>query len=359
MKKTINGLCKIRSREQLKDSPKKKVITRKTGNYLKYRLATQVGFALLCVWIGIEFHYFVMYLQTGGIQGSTYRPPGVEGFLPIGSLMSLYYFILSGELHPAHPAGVFIFGAILAVSLIFGKSFCSWICPVGLLSESIGDFSEKILKKRLSIPRSLDYPLRGLKYLLLGFFVYVIFTMSAESLRTFLDSPYNQIADIKMYYFFAEISSLSLIVIGVLLILSFILPHFWCRYLCPYGALLGIFSLASPQKITRNPVSCIECGRCAKACPQRIKVDKAKTVISDECTTCMSCVDSCPVADTLFLRLAVTKREIPFRTVAIGLIVIYFAIVGIGAITGNWGNDIPIDRYLEHHRNLHLYDHPR
>ena len=209
------------------------------------------------------------------------------------------------------------------------------------------------------MPKFLDYPLRGLKYLLLGFFVYVIFTMTADSLRTFLESPYNQIADIKMYYFFADISSLSLVVIGVLFLLSFLFPHFWCRYLCPYGALLGIFSLASPQKIHRNLDSCIDCGRCAKTCPHRIKVDKVKTVISDECTTCMSCVDSCPAADTLYLKSAITRKRISFRAVAIVLAALYFAIVGIGIISGNWGNDIPIEKYLEYHKNIHIYDHPR
>jgi len=95
------------------------------------RLWVQVGFAALCVRIGIEFHYFVKYLETGGISGSSYRPPGVEGFLPISSLMSLYHFFLSGDVHSAHPAGLFILLVVLIVSSVFGKSFCSWICPIG------------------------------------------------------------------------------------------------------------------------------------------------------------------------------------------------------------------------------------
>ena len=70
-----------------------------------------------------------------------------------------------------------------------------------------------------------------------------------------------------MYYFFAEITPFALTVIVGLVLLSIPIRGFWCRYLCPYGALLGILSLLSPQKIKRNPTTCIDCGKCAKVCP--------------------------------------------------------------------------------------------
>ena len=273
----------------------------------KYRLYVQLFFAIIVLWIGVEFYLFTTFLESGGNSTFYERPPGVEAFLPISSMMSLYYFFLSGNIHPAHPAGLVIFIAILAISFVFGKSFCSWVCPIGFISESLGDFGEKIqkklFKKRIQMPKVLDYPLRSLKYLLLGFFVNAIFlSMTAVALKYFLDSPYNIISDVKMYYFFANISQFSLIVIAVLMLLSIVFRNFWCRYLCPYGALLGIFSLLSPLKIKRNKESCIDCNLCAKACPSFIKVDKVSTVISDECSTCMSCVDACPVKNTLELK---------------------------------------------------------
>ena len=164
--------------------------------------------------------------------------------------MSFYLFITTGEIHSAHPAGFFIFLSIVLMSLTFGKSFCSWFCPIGFISELVGDFGEKIFKKRLKLPKWLDYPLRSLKYILLGFLAYsVIFLMSNLALKAFLDSPYNQVSDVKMYYFFANISQTALIVIGALFVLSIVIRNFWCRFLCPYGALLGIFSLLSPNKI--------------------------------------------------------------------------------------------------------------
>ncbi|MCF8432071.1 MAG: 4Fe-4S binding protein, partial [Melioribacteraceae bacterium] len=261
-----------------------------------YRSITQILFILICIWIGIEFYLFTKFIESPGSAVFVERPPGAEAFLPISALMSVYYFIQTGIIHDAHPAGFFILIAVIAVSLVFGKSFCSWICPIGTLSEYIADFGDKIQKKLFKkvyrLPRWLDYPLRSLKYLLLGFFVYsIFFTMSTIALRMFLDSPYNLVADVKMWYFFADISKTSLIVISVLFFLSIFIRNFWCRFLCPYGALLGIFSLLSPQKITRDPISCIDCALCAKACPSNIKVDKVKTVFSDECSTCMSCVD--------------------------------------------------------------------
>lgn len=331
----------------------------RSGSLQKYRLIIQIAFALLCIWIGIEFYFFVRYLESGGSAVFISRPPGVEGFLPISSLMSLYFFFLTGEIHHAHPAGLFILVAILLISLVFGKAFCSWLCPIGFISEVLGDLGDKIFRRRLRIPKILDWPLRMIKYLLLGFFVYVIFfTMSSVALRMFLDSPYNLTADIKMYYFFAEITPFALTVILALVLLSIPFRGFWCRYLCPYGALLGLLSLASPQKIKRNSASCIDCSKCTTVCPSFIKVDKIKTVWSDECTSCMACVDSCPVANTLEVRSAITRRVVPKRLVAIVTVGLFVVITGTAMMMGYWQNSITPEEYLRHHQLVKFYGHP-
>lgn len=343
---------------------KKKINRNTSPSIQKYRFLVQTIFALLVIWIGVEFYFFVGYLESGGTEQFYERPPGVEGFLPISALMSLYYFVLSGVIHGVHPAGFFILLGIIAMSFVFGKSFCSWACPVGFLSELIGDFGDKVLlklfKRKIRMPKVLDYPLRSLKYLLLGFFVYsIFFTMTELALKYFLDSSYNIIADVKMYYFFADISRLSLIVLASLFVLSVFFRNFWCRYFCPYGALLGIVSLLSPAKIKRNAVSCIDCGLCAKACPSAIKVDKVTTVISDECSTCLSCVDACPVADTLELKTVVGNKRVSKKTVAFGVIIIYIIIIGLGIVSGNWHNKISKDKYLEAYKEINAIGHPR
>ncbi|MFH1686715.1 MAG: 4Fe-4S binding protein [bacterium] len=325
----------------------------------KIRLAVQIAFAGLCLWIGVEFHQFVKYLESGGQLEAVTRPPGVDGFLPISSLMSFYHWIISGEIHWAHPAGFFILAAVILMSWILGKSFCSWLCPVGFLSELLGDVGRKLFRRQLSLPRWLDYPLRSLKYLLLAFFVYsIFFLMTPAALRAFLDSPYNQVADVKMYYFFAEISRFSLMVVAALFLLSILVRNFWCRYLCPYGALLGIVSLLSPNRIVRNKDSCIDCAKCAKVCPSLIKVDQVDRVISDECTTCMQCVDSCPVSDTLYFQASIKQTRLTARWVAAGVVAIFVLITGLGMLTGNWQSGLSSRQYLQHQQYLRNYGHP-
>ena len=328
----------------------------------KLRFTVQSLFVLLCIWIGIEFYQFITYLESNGTTTFHQRPPGAEGFLPISAMMSVVYFFRTGQIQDVHPAGFFIFIAIVGMSFVFGKSFCGWMCPVGFLSELVGDFGEKIWKKlfkrRIKLHKFIDFPLRMVKYLLLAFFVFAVFSMTETALAYFLSGPYNISADIKMWYFFAHISKFSLIVIGVLFVLSIFIRSFWCRYLCSYGALLGLISFLSPNKIKRNPVSCIDCGLCAKACPSFIKVDKVLTVRSDECTSCLSCVDACPVADTLEVQSVFGEKKVPKKIIAFGVVLIFISVTGIAMITGHWHNNVTKEEYIMIHQNLDAIGHP-
>jgi len=324
------------------------------------RRLVQGAFILLCLWIGAEFWLFVRWGFSGGTASYVPRPPGVEGFLPLSALMSLWHWSQSGSLNTIHPAAVFILLAILAVGLLLKKGFCSWLCPVGTFSEALWRLGLRLFGRNPALPRWLDLPLRGLKYLLLAFFLWAIFGMSEAQLSYFLHSPYNRMADVKMYLFFARISGTALIVMLILGALSVVLQNPWCRYLCPYGALLGFLSLMSPLKITRRASTCIDCKQCTRVCPARLPVHQVRRVRSDECTGCYACVAACPVKDTLVMG-APGNRAVPAPVYAALLAGLFIAITGAAMLAGRWQNSLTPEEYLRRFPQLDgpVYDHGR
>ena len=323
------------------------------------RLAVQLAFVALCVWIGIEFHYFVEWGRSGGARPFVERPPGVEGFLPISALISLKHWLVTGTVNRIHPAALFILLAIVLISIGAKKAFCSFLCPVGTLSEYLWRLGRAAFGKNLTVPRWLDYPLRSLKYLLLLFFVWAIQKMDGPSLAAFVGSPYNKVADIKMYLFFAELSALALKVLVGLAVLSLFVKNPWCRFLCPYGALLGIVGWLSPLKITRTARTCIDCQLCTRACPSDIRVHEAKRVWSDECTSCLECVAVCPVKDTLEVRAR--GRRVSPRAVTAIVAGVFLGVTGLAMATGHWQNAISREEYLMRFQRLDwpMYQHAR
>ncbi len=339
----------------------KRVLRRLKEDSQFLRSTIQITFVLLCIWIGIEYYLFMQWGTTGGQSEFSQRPPGAEGFLPISALMSLKYWVLTGIINDVHPAGLFIFLAILATGVFLKKAFCGWLCPVGTLSESLWMLGRKLFGKNITITRWLDYPLRAVKYLLLFFFVYSIWQMDVPDLKAFIYSPYNKMADVKMYQFFAEITSFALWTLIILMAFSLFIKNFWCRYLCPYGALLGALSWFSPMKITRNKSTCIDCELCTKACPSDIKVHKVGKVWSDECMNCLACVEVCPVKETLDIRLGLTKTLIPNWVFGVLVAGVFVAITGLAMIAGHWQNGISREEYLKRFPQIEtpLYQHNR
>jgi len=331
---------------------------RQDSQFLRH--VVQAAFVMLCLWIGVEFWLFTRWGLSGGAETYVPRPPGAEGFLPISALMSLWHWFLSGTLNTIHPASVFILVAILAIGLFLKKGFCSWLCPVGTLSEALWRLGRRLFGRNPALPRWLDIPFRGLKYFFLAFFLWAIFGMSEQQLAFFLHSPYNRMADVKMYLFFARISGTGLIVLAILGALSVVLQNPWCRYLCPYGALLGFISLLSPLKITRRASTCVDCGKCTRVCPARIKVHQVQRVRSDECTGCYSCVAACPVKDTLTMA-APQARTVPAPVYAALLVGLFVAITGAAMLAGRWHSSITREEYLRRlpQMDTPLYDHGR
>ncbi|GAB4253300.1 MAG: 4Fe-4S binding protein [Acidobacteriota bacterium] len=330
---------------------------RKPEPWQNWRSGVQLFFLLLNVWIGVQFFLWVRYWEAGGQAWWVPRPPGVEGWLPIASLMNLKRFLLTGEMPDIHPAGVWLIGLFLLLSLVLPKSFCSWICPVGLVSEALAEFGRILFGRNFRLPRWLDVPLRSLKYLLLGLFLYAIGSMSVAAIAGFLDGPYGIVADVKMLDFFRRPSLTTVVVVLALVVVSILTQHFWCRYLCPYGALIGLVGLLSPVRVRRDPETCIDCGRCSRACPSFLDPAHKKRVWSPECSSCARCVGSCPVEGALELG---GPRGLRWRPAWVaGLILGLFLGVYVAARwTGTWETHLPDAVYGELVPRAEQFSHP-
>jgi NAD-dependent dihydropyrimidine dehydrogenase PreA subunit len=316
------------------------------------RHLAQAGFLATVLLVGWEFVRWVHGIEAGHVVGA--RPPGVEGFLPIAALLSLRHLFSTGEVHPVHPAGLVILLLVLATGLLAKKAFCSWVCPVGTLSEMLAGLSRRLFRRTLALPRCLDLPLRSLKYLLLAFFVHaVFFQMDPLAVADFLDSPYNRVADVKMLHFFERLSPFAWKVLLALVGLSVVVPYSWCRYLCPYGALLGALSLLSPLKVTRHAASCIDCNLCTKACPSRLPVARLARVRSDECFGCLSCVAACPVTRALRVETpAPWRRAVRPAVFAVLVAGLFVGGILLARAQGAWRNSITDEEYAQRIRAI-------
>jgi polyferredoxin len=163
-------------------------------------------------------------------------------------------------------------------------------------------------------------------------------------------------ADAKMLLFFEHLSTFAAAVLAALALLSVVVKHFWCRYLCPYGALLGLASLASPQRVVRDPATCNDCRACARACPVEIPVHARSSVWTAECTGCMSCVSACTVPDCLTTTRRGKKGLAPWVVPASALAA-FLAVWAIARATGHWQTALPPDVLARVYRLAPLLSH--
>ena len=318
--------------------------------YIRFlRYAVQFGFLALTIFIGYRFYQFVLHFEAVG-RPFVERPPSVDGFLPIGGLMAFKFFLLTGIVEPMHPSGFIMFAAILGVSLVMKKGFCGWICPIGTLSQYVWTAGEKLFGRNFRIGPFTDISLRSIKYVLLGLFLFLIgIAMPPNMMALFFIADYYKIVDVRMLKFFTEMTMLTMGVLIALGALSLLYKNFWCRYLCPYGALLGLLSRFSPFKVRRNEEKCVHCHACTKNCPALIDVEKKETVKSEECFGCLTCVSRCPAEGALDLTAGAGKkvRVIQPWLFPVLLIALFYLVIGIGMATDNWHSKIPYEDYRQ------------
>ena len=240
----------------------------------------------------------------------------VDLFLRIDPLIAVTSFLASRDLY----APLLLSFIVVAASLFFGRFFCGYVCPLG----TIIDFSKKLAPRENT--NSSERPaLINFKYYillalfaccLLGFnlvylfdplslltrvFTYLLYPLSALLLNTGLDvlrpvaTKLHMVALSHKHFMqpLFYMNFITLIIFTAILLLNFFAERFWCRNLCPLGALISLFSRWG---IFKRKVSdaCNRCMKCYRECPMGAILKDPEQTNSRECFQCLHCAAICP-----------------------------------------------------------------
>ena len=268
------------------------------------------------------------------------NPANPEAYCPMGGLQALTTFFVRGSLPCSMSMVQIVMGVILAAAVVlFSKLFCGYLCPLGTVQDLLMKFRNAIGFKGIEIKNGsiADKLLRVIKYALL-FWIFYMTATASELFCKNLD-PYYAVAT----GFKGEITLwMSIVTVALVLICGFMINMFWCKYLCPLGAisnslkfwvwivvlaaayyvlglvgvnvlwwaLLAAFCVAGylleilcgkPKlqvlHIMKNDAKCTHCGICNKHCPYGIDIANCKTgaVNAVDCTLCGECTAVCPM----------------------------------------------------------------
>ncbi len=247
-------------------------------------------------------------LVTGFRYAMGWSRTSIEAYCPFGGLEAALSLLTHRQFTCATgERNLTLFVALLGLTLVARKSFCSWICPVGTISEWIARLGRHVFPLRKDIDgsplhaleptRRWDRILRWLRLPVLVVILYFTFRTGELIFRGY--DPYY----ILFSFHGHDVFYWSYIVIGVILLGIVVFPMAWCRYLCPLSAALSPFSAIGRLRIARNPDRCTSCGACDRVCPHSLSVSRMNQVTSGECTLCLECTEACPVNGALDVHL--------------------------------------------------------
>ncbi len=223
-----------------------------------------------------------------------YSCPGAVGSCPIGSLQA----VVGGK---DFRFSFYVIGFLMIVGSLMGRFVCGWLCPFGLVQDLLHKIPVPKLRR---VPG--DRALRYLKYVVLAVFVFgmplVVRGSSGYASPWFckLICPSGTLLGgvplVAMNPALQEaigfLFSWKMGLLAALLILSLVIYRPFCKYLCPLGAIYGLFNRFSLFRYTLDTDKCVDCGKCRQVC--HMGVDVCKTPNSAECIRCGKCISACP-----------------------------------------------------------------
>lgn len=261
--------------------------------------------------------------------------PNAHVFCPFGGLETLYQLaVTGGYVKKIMPATLVLLVGSILLAIVLNRAFCGWICPLGTLQMLFDRIARFFKIKKVKVPVTLEKYLGFVKYIILVAALY--FTWRAGDLVYGAYDPWAAYAHLSAG--FEELYS-EFLIGSIFLILALVgslwLPNNFCRYFCPMGAFLSIFSKFSPSKIARNEQSCINCKKCDRVCPAQIKISTEPEVKSGQCLSCGDCIDVCPVNNTLDYKFR-GKTTLRWLVYGIATLIVFFAPVVIAKQAGWW-----------------------
>jgi len=219
----------------------------------------------------------------------------LHSLCPFGGVVTIYQYATSGTfVKKIHESAFILMSIGFLLAILFGPVFCGWVCPLGTVQEWFGNLGRKLFKRRYNhfIPEKIDRVLRYARYLVLAWVVYM--TAASATLVFAEFDPYFALFN----FWSDEVAIGGLIVLGLTLAATLFVERPWCKYACPYGAVLGVSNLFRIFRIRRSTLGCKLDLACNRACPMNIPVSELHIVRDHQCISCLECTTeaSCPAA---------------------------------------------------------------
>jgi polyferredoxin len=185
---------------------------------------------------------------------------------------------------------------VIPITIILGRFFCGWLCAFGTFNDFIYLVSNRVFKIKIKVNEKVDAILKLLKYILLIFIVYFIWTQGSNLFNG--SSPWDAFAQLPSFRDAISQYTIGSIFLIAIVIGAMFIERFFCRYLCPLGAIFAVTSKFRIFDISKKRDKCGSCRLCTNSCSMGIPMYKYDKVKSGECINCFKCLNACPRKNT-------------------------------------------------------------